>query len=154
MHQPLYRVCNCETVVHEKCFEKLVNVPSHATHCAVCRKRYDMSIYSQKKIKCHKAFGSMLFLLSSVFIGDIVAIITISHISKQYGCVFHWIFGILGFLLLGTIVILIRTYNLQTKHWCCIWSSVEPIRKVIHLPNPIVPTDLGMQESNRQECFL
>lgn len=154
MHPPLYRVCNCQTVVHEKCFEKLVNVSSHATHCAVCRKQYDMSIYSRKQIKCHKSFGSMLFVLSSVFIADIFAIITISHESSQYQCVFYWILSILGFLLLGTIIMLIRQYNIQTKHWCCIWRSVEPVRKVIHLPNPIAPTNICMEESDRQEYFL
>ena len=33
----LYRVCNCDTVIHADCFSQLVKrVPAHSTHCPVC----------------------------------------------------------------------------------------------------------------------
>ena len=35
---PLYRVCACNRLVHKECFTRLVEtVPSHRTHCPVCR---------------------------------------------------------------------------------------------------------------------
>ena len=35
---PLYRMCACDRLVHEACFTRLVQtVPSHRTHCPVCR---------------------------------------------------------------------------------------------------------------------
>ena len=38
---PLYRVCNCNTLLHEKCFEGVVaSVPSHASGCPVCLRQY------------------------------------------------------------------------------------------------------------------
>jgi hypothetical protein len=39
----LYKSCNCNTFVHKKCLEKMVQtVSSHNTHCAVCRTKYDI----------------------------------------------------------------------------------------------------------------
>lgn len=38
---PLYRVCHCNTFVHERCFEDVVSsVPSHACGCPVCLRAY------------------------------------------------------------------------------------------------------------------
>lgn len=42
--QPVYRVCLCDQYVHSACYARLLRVPSHETHCAVCRAVYDIRI--------------------------------------------------------------------------------------------------------------
>ena len=152
-HQPLFRVCKCNTVVHEKCFQKLVNVPSHATHCAVCMKQYDMSIYSGKKIHCHRTFGIIMFIHSVLFVATMFGILFYPSTDK-YKFVVQSILGVLGIMLLVSSATIMCKYKQNTKHWCCIWSNVEPIKKVIHLPAPCVPTNGLEQISTIQETFV
>ncbi len=39
----LYKVCKCKSYLHLECFENMINtVPSHNTHCAVCREKYSI----------------------------------------------------------------------------------------------------------------
>lgn len=35
-----FKICHCPGAVHAECFEQLRRVPSHATHCAVCKYNY------------------------------------------------------------------------------------------------------------------
>lgn len=68
---PLYRVCNCNTLVHEQCYIKLVNVPSHASHCAVCRQQYKMDKTAVKAIRfAHKTSGWVLLIAALSFTFD------------------------------------------------------------------------------------
>ena len=41
---PLYRVCRCDTLVHQACFERLIQVDSHRNKCAVCKCEYTCQI--------------------------------------------------------------------------------------------------------------
>ena len=135
---PLYKVCNCDTVVHEQCFTRLVNVPSHATHCAICKKKYDMTIHSAKMFRCNTYCAGIMFVLFFLFIADILTITTFHLlISARYNYVLYCVLSMLGILILYLILLISYRYKYETKRWCCIWTVTEPIRKIINLPDPI-----------------
>ena len=39
---PLWRPCRCKMHAHPECLQQLIAVPSHSTHCAVCRYPYNI----------------------------------------------------------------------------------------------------------------
>ena len=49
---PVFKVCQCNTYIHKKCFRRLVRLPAHSTHCPVCQQQYDL--VETKRVKCYK----------------------------------------------------------------------------------------------------
>ena len=132
--QPLFRVCACNTLVHEECFKKLVNVPSHATHCAICRKQYKMDVTLAKKIDCHRLNCSFTSILIALLVLDVVGL-CLSNIT-----VMTLILSSLAFSILSMLGILFYRNRMETQQWCCIWIKARPIHRLLYLPDPECPT--------------
>ena len=79
-HLPLYRMCKCDMCVHESCFRKLLSVPSHSHHCAICLTPYTGVKYVEKKI-C-KPKSDMLIVLFSL-IGIIILCLVLTRLASE-----------------------------------------------------------------------
>ena len=55
----LYRVCKCDTFVHEACMRRLVSVPTHSTHCAVCRTPYNV----RQRTRCVVSYQPIVWVI-------------------------------------------------------------------------------------------
>ena len=59
--EPLFRVCRCDFVVHDRCFDRLVNeVSSHSIACPVC-----LTKYSRRANRC--AIVKIIMLSMMIF---------------------------------------------------------------------------------------
>lgn len=58
-----YRVCLCNTVIHEKCFREMVEtVESHSVMCPVCQHDYAKTLMPNKPFIIVKSFGFIFVL--------------------------------------------------------------------------------------------
>ena len=131
---PLHSVCKCSTLVHPDCFLKLLNVPSHNTHCAVCKQKYDLEL--TMGWKCHHN-KRMLSVLVVVFTS--VGVITCAFVLTCGA-------GVLPTMLYSFTVscialsmfkfcMLHRRYN---ANGCCCWIQREVVHRLAILGEPIV----------------
>ena len=145
-HKPLYRICVCDSVVHEECYKRLINVPSHSTHCAVCRTPYNITIDWKKKTRCNMTCALIMTttlssavacMLTLVFVDDIadigLDIAFKAFVAMAATCCFCFAMWIA------------KLYKFRTNQWCCILTRMEPIQKTIHLPAPEVPLQIVEQ---------
>lgn len=91
--QPLYKVCDCNTFIHEKCMNDLLNkVDSHTDKCPVCTKFYD---FEKKKgeyeIQCHKIAFAIFFLIS---IATITLCVTGAYILFEHESMSSYYIGV------------------------------------------------------------
>lgn len=100
----LYRVCKCDTYVHEACMRRLVSVPTHSTHCAVCKTPYNVRqrtrcvvscqpiVYMVCATWCSAGFLSVLFLYThtaldrSILAGAVAGLSTSGVLCWLFDC--------------------------------------------------------------------
>ncbi len=144
----LYKVCRCDTVVHEQCLVRLVNnTPSHSTNCPVCRQAYDISIIEVRRwLPLNNdsnfiCFSQIVFtIVFSISIGVIV-FIDINELAfapSKHSILFQILKGT-SIGLAGTavlcIVVILTTHMRTTGHICCYAPANIIINREINLPN-------------------
>ena len=142
-HQPLYKICACHSVVHEECYKRLVDIPSHSTHCAVCKTRYNITTEWKTKRKfdcnaiCVFMVTSALFSFTACVL-ILVFVTDISDSSLEIEITFKAFIAVAAVAFLSLAVWFARLYKSRTDRWCCMWTQLEPIHRTIHLPAPEV----------------
>lgn len=136
---PLYKVCLCDTKIHRTCFERLVNVPSHSTHCAMCKTAYNMKIDFKWQIVYNRS--GILFcltIMSSVLASSFL--FTVSYFEKQYNNNLNWALRIIscvfGFISILSGWYVWKVYRRNTGDVCCITVKKNPVRKLLYLNVP------------------
>ena len=142
----------CSTYVHEKCFVKLVNVPAHATNCAVCQQKYDMKCDWKKKWSWSGGFQSkftcVFFILNLITSGFIVwTLMSFNFKTLLMSILFSILIIALAISNICTLIFLKIHYK-YTKHICCFSKLEEIIHKTLILPEPIVITIKPLQTKN------
>ena len=127
---PLYSVCKCNTYIHEKCFEKLVNVKSHSTHCAVCRVKYNITFVHAKRCVIEPTCIMMTTLLMMTAIFIYVHVVGF-HIYMQIA-----ITSIVSLSIFMSILYFSYFYKMTGKCCCCRYEQ-KVVRKIIELPHPV-----------------
>ena len=130
----------CSTYVHEKCFVELVNVPAHATHCAVCQQKYDMKCDWKKKWSWSGGFQSkftcVVFIFNLISSGFIIwTLMSFSFKAFFMYILFPFLIMVLAFSNIVTLLILKIHYK-YTKNICCFSRLEEIIHKTLILPAP------------------
>lgn len=119
----LYKACNCNSYIHLECFEKLINtVPTHSTHCAVCKKRYSIKKTLTGFILSDFKKSYMIIIMDVLYfpiIGFTIFIINF-HMSERAR---HYMIFIIGYILLFLIVSAVwffsrYLYYIHTKSIC------------------------------------
>ena len=135
--RPLYRVCKCQSCVHEECARRLVmDVPSHTTHCAVCRSKYDVVVEHGLRSRFDWPFVGFFSLSTSAFVVACGGIVYF-HTKRP-----PLSLAILVTLYLAMVVSLctcVVVGALYARHnGCCVSIERAPIRKTLVLPPPVV----------------
>lgn len=135
---PLYKSCNCNTLIHKECLIKLVNVKSHQQRCAICLKEYNMIITERKKVYtihiCQALIFILIYLTSlSVFLLSILLILNFKS-NFEYIYIFA---GIIILLSIGLIIFIHYYYYKKTGRICWIIKKIN-IKKQLILPSPII----------------
>lgn len=142
---PLYRVCACDALVHKECYERLVNIPSHATHCAVCRQPYNMTITWKRQRRWDRkcALASACLVLGGCACSVALSMVDdVRDVSLQFA--FKLVVGFAIVVSFGLATILVCQHRRLTSRWCCLESIVEPVHKILHLPIAEASVPLGV----------
>lgn len=102
---PLYRVCICNTVVHESCIVKVVNeVPSHKKGCPICQRPYVFNTCTiTERYKINISWMIILFAAGGTIIVPLIANLLCCHTASIVCGIFHCamtamsVFAFLGF---------------------------------------------------------
>ena len=133
--QPVYSVCRCSSAyVHEDCFKRLVNVPSHATHCAVCGHAYDMTVSWRWRVVVSVLLS--VHCLFSVFI--LLCVPVLLHVHTAPNGPLLVTFRVVMYVAVG-VAALTTPYGVymhwrRTGHVCCVWMERETVKKTLRLP--------------------
>jgi len=154
---PLYKVCNCDTVIHSHCLERLVNSTiSHATNCAVCKKSYNITHLVERQcnlITPLSIVNCRFVLLSSCIIAVSSGVIIYINYQKYYFInarqilMYYLLFALFGSLIsiaITFLLLLLFQHIRTTGHICCYTISSHVIQREINLSNilPIQPSPL------------
>ena len=141
---PLYKVCACAVVVHETCFQNLLSVPAHESHCAVCRRPYGVQVETRLRWRMSHPRTSLLLLLVIiagvvVVAGGGVAFAMLLHdtIRSLLAWVLMASLGATMTVVLALTVLVWGMHYLQSRRWCCIKREPVVIRRTLTLPRAI-----------------
>ena len=138
----LYKICSCDVLVHRDCYVKLVNVPAHSTHCAVCKAKYDMDITTQPKLRWTSDFSKYILTFFAVTMCGDAAFVTALALSWIYSDMYAIslkFFLVTTLILLNSFVMYISfVHYKRTRHLCCCHCKDAIVHRVIHLPEPSV----------------
>ena len=91
-----YRVCLCNTVIHEKCFREMVEtVESHSVICPVCQHKYAKTLMPNKPFIVVKCVGFILMLgVCAIYVSFVIVNTTrFSLVDLLFITVFaNWVF--------------------------------------------------------------
>lgn len=144
---PLYRVCKCHQFVHETCYHRLLCVPAHATHCAVCASAYDLTISRGTRLRWVNLQAStrvMCVVAAMVGVVGLLALafsLLLSDPSLSQDWLGHLSAGVLlllmsfgGWLLLRAVWV----HRRITEYWCCCTLREVITQTIVHMPTPIM----------------
>lgn len=132
---PLYKICKCNALLHKECFQELVNkVPSHATHCAVCKHPYSLNTRTWWYLECHPRACAVFTYCVTAF-GLSVVILWLCIRSVVPPAFFMLGLGALGMSTLLLLYIWTR-YRLETHRCCCLWVDVRVQQTVVLTDTP------------------
>lgn len=130
----LYQVCKCSTLLHEECFQRLVNdVPAHGTHCPVCKHPYDLRL--QKEWRCHgnTRFGVMT-MMNTTMLGGLTFCLTYIPVStSMLGRFYYVIICLSASCVVGMQLTMTRWYHQETGRWSPLWIMREVTSKKVQL---------------------
>lgn len=150
-HEPLYKVCRCNTLVHEACFLKLVNVPSHATHCAVCREKYDITVSWRTHLSVNTP--AIIFFTIGFFLatGILISLVLVRSADAVMLRMYH---GFMTFLLVSVFTTILCSWYFmwrRTGRCCFVWSERIADRTLLQLPAPITPSSQMPEKAKETE---
>lgn len=138
---PLYKPCNCNTLIHKECLIKLVDLTnSHYEKCPICLKEYDIIIKSKKFFYTFKNEHLLIFFLT-YFASSMIIFVSIIFIIEFYkNFVYVFIISTFGILIsLLPIIFIHYNYYKNTREFCCIQRKIKLIRE-INLQSPFTYT--------------
>ena len=128
---PVFKVCRCNTRIHKRCFQRLVRLPAHNTHCPVCQQEYDL--VEEKRLRFH-VWPTILYLttmaMSAVILYFQYWALFLSNASGNVVVVAH----VSGALALLTMFIGLINITGDMEHSCC--CDVEQQRTRVRTGNP------------------
>ena len=156
---PLYKMCRCSTVVHAECFHNLLRVPSHSTHCAICRTKYDISTTYRTVILPREQWHILLVACISLPLSA-VAFVTAYACAASYnipdgGGVLTYMFFCIAVVLGGCFSwLFLRScaqYVRSARSLCCVQVKHVPVRRCVKLPKPTIPNLIEVSCGDSQE---
>ena len=117
---PLHRVCNCNTVVHQACFTKLLAVPSHMTHCAVCQSKYETIVDCDYKVDCAFWYCAVLSMYLVAFFVGMTGILTCGDAYPSVACDYCPILFVFSVCALWACKRTIQVRLEKTGSCCCV----------------------------------
>ena len=140
--RPLYRVCACDQHVHERCYLRLLTVPSHTTHCAVCRTPYDLDVKRRYRVRWSTPNSPGM----AIYIGGLatVGILSFTYASTTSDATQRLLFHAVGAIMIGGIVGMAWIHRVLTAHTLCCGLRRVVVHKTAHLPPPVA--------SDRRTC--
>ena len=138
----LYKPCNCNTLIHKDCLEKLVDVNSHKEKCPICLKKYDIVIVSKKYNYSFEIGEVIIFciLYLSSFLIIILSFVLIFEFQSNHEIIIPIsLFGLL--LPFGLIISIHILHYKKTTKICCIDRRVKLIRR-LNLPQPFLSNNI------------
>ena len=137
---PLYRVCRCQTLVHEHCFRRLLTLPTHRSHCAVCQTPYELTMTSKCECVLHRLFCtacSLVFLffvsLSILFVQTFAYSFTNSPITQT---ALHVTMGAMTCIAGLLWLVILRAYYRQNRTLCD-WVRIVKVPKLVSIGLPV-----------------
>lgn len=152
---PLYRMCKCDSLVHSKCFERLVCVPSHSTHCAVCKAKYDVDITYRRRVRLQRSWRVWSMAVVSVSIVGLTAGIMLCTYTELQG---QWVLALfvaaaILFIFFCAMSGMLCALNVRmSQSICCVSLKEEPVHRVINLPRAevaLIEAELPAASSSR-----
>ena len=139
---PLYRVCACESVVHEQCYRRLLTVRAHETQCAVCTQPYDLRTRFAWKVRCNLQIAGVL--LSGLGIASIGGMgVMMSHFLFPIdffsgpGLFFRLFMIFVIFFGISWFIHVMRVVYVHFQRCCvCVTCERVVVDKQVHLPQP------------------
>jgi hypothetical protein len=123
---PLFKLCDCNTLVHKPCFEKLIKLPTHADYCAACRKTYPLLKSTKYRILFPSMDSRFIFFLYVFLYVTLIPSITILFFESKSAA-----FGLCIFGLTCTIILCFVHYR-ACKYMCCLHvAKVVTEKKVV-----------------------
>lgn len=133
--RPLYNVCACQMFVHEHCYLRLLSVPSHSTHCAVCRHPYDLRVTKKLRLRWNAPLSSCIAAYIAMMGTIAIASFYVAMTSDEL--VHVTIFGALSAVTTLFIVFLSWTHRSRTSRCVCCGIRRVIVRKTVNLPAPL-----------------
>ena len=134
---PLYKVCDCNTIIHQKCFEKLVTtVTSHQNECAICKKQYDLKNKIKEVIVCRKTLIALSLLILSADSAILCLLLTIHLEDQTMNTVFQFAMYFSASIITISGVVIYYVESKKHNSLLC-FSKEKNIKKEISLPIPI-----------------
>ena len=130
----LYRVCDCNLYAHAECAARLLTVPAHATHCAACRRPYEVSTVWRRRIECHAAYATAILVALGFGVANGVLGVALPLWEDGVSRILLGFAGLLGIALGGWMH---RMFHLETRRLCCVWTEAVPVRRTLHLSAPV-----------------
>ena len=133
---PVFKVCNCDTYVHEECYKRLVNVPSHVTHCAVCRQPY-----ADSRVPVGASLEQMVYI-RTLIVGCVGVTLPQAWADVAVKAIIATSMLSVNAVLAFAIIVWHRRHG----RVCCIWPERQITSKILHLSEPL-QVDRPMQTS-------
>lgn len=118
--EPLYKVCNCNSVIHKKCLLELLKKTKYKNNCSICMQKYNIN-----KIKINKGWiidKKYFIKITVIYLFTIFYIITLYIMLNTNR----------DKILLGIIPSILAHLYLfyKYKKFCCISKLIEEIYKI------------------------
>lgn len=143
---PLYKPCNCNTVVHKECLLRLINVNTHQKKCPICLKEYNIIVISKKKIyNCEKQglIFFILFYFLSILIIIFFIFVILLYLSNFYSILLLSL--LCSIFSLVPIMFIHYFYYTRTRRLCCI-TTILKLERHLNLPPPIKEVENKIDE--------
>lgn len=133
---PLFRVCNCNARIHVDCFKRLVCVPSHRTHCAVCRAKYNITTTSKLQCFVHKLFcvaWSFSCLVTIASLTSFASLFSPHAVPAEERLALRLLYGAISVMSLVLLVTIWISYYRNTGQICCAWYQKVDVPTIVHV---------------------
>ena len=127
----VYRVCRCNSVVHEKCFKRLVEMETYTSQCAICKWPFDTEKRDVFRVKYNFNFCSCVLPII-VLSGGIAACIYVSvaFLLNNTSVLQQFLIMSLGFAFLSLVGCILNVHIEGTHETEIHMKEIELVQKV------------------------
>lgn len=134
---PLFRVCDCRTVIHKECFRQVVaRVPSHSTRCPVCRKEY--SVPYKSRVVVEYAFVLRLCCITVTIIALLGSIVMMTRALALHFAMLVWGSILVLESLVGITALVVIRHTNTRNHLLYDQTRVVEFDAMVPVPREIV----------------